>query len=188
LRRSVGHGMDSGHQDTADIALTAAGGTPVRFGDFRGDPLVVVLVRYFGCLPCQSYLRDLDLQFDRFGPRARVTAVGGSTDRQAQWLRENKGVNMPLVLDPDQQIRSLVKLGNLTPVQIAKKDGWANYARAMGNGFRPQIPTKHAQSAPGIAIFDSSFATLWVHRGEMMGDYPPIDELVDIVSSLPSTN
>jgi peroxiredoxin len=181
--------MDSGHHpNPADIALTVAGGSPVKFGDFKADPLIVVLVRYFGCLPCQNYLRDLDVQLDRFDAGARVVAVGGSTDRQAQWLQENKGVTMPLVIDPDQQIRSLVDLGNLTPLQLAKTGGWANYARAMGNGFRPQIPTKHAQSAPGIAIFDSNFETLWVHRGEMMGDYPPIDELVDIVSSLPATN
>ena len=48
----------------------------------------------------------------------------------------------------------------------------------MQRGFRPQIPTADALKAPGIVIFDRDFEILWVHRGETLGDYPPIDDLV----------
>ena len=108
-----------------------------------------------------------------------MIAVGGSTDHQARWLRDTKGVGMPLLLDRDQRVRSLVGLGDLTTRQLTRAGGWANYARAIGSGFRPQMPTEHARSAPGIAVFDSALEPLWVHRGEMMGDYPPIDELIE---------
>ena len=166
-------------QDNAEIALVDPDGNPVAFGEFVAEPLVVILVRYFGCLPCQNYVRDVDRTLDRFPSGARVIAVGGSTDHQARWLRDTKGVGMPLLLDRDQRVRSLVGLGDLTTRQLTRAGGWANYARAIGSGFRPQMPTEHARSAPGIAVFDSALEPLWVHRGEMMGDYPPIDELIE---------
>ena len=167
------------HQNVFEIVVRDPDGRSVALGDYAADPLVVILVRYFGCLPCQNYVRDVDRSLDRFASDTRVIAVGGSTDRQARWLRDTKGVGMPLLLDPDQRVRALVGLGDLTARQLSKAGGWANYARAIGSGFRPQVPTEHARSAPGIAVFDRNFDALWVHRGQMMGDYPPIDELIE---------
>lgn len=166
----------------AEIVLTDPDGREAVLGDFAADPLVVILVRYFGCLPCQNFVRDVDLALDRFPALARVVAIGGSTDAQARWLRDTKGVGIPLLLDPEQRVRELVGLGNLSPRQLANGRGWVNYARAIGNGFRPQMPSEHARSAPGIAVFDPTFAVSWVHRGEMLGDYPTVDELIEHVS------
>jgi peroxiredoxin len=175
--------MDSMKTDArAAIVLTDPDGRQAALGDFAADPLVVILVRYFGCLPCQNFVRNVDLAIDRFPASARVIAVGGSTDAQARWLRETKGVGMPLLLDPEQRVRSLVGVGDLSPRQLASSRGWVNYAKAIGNGFRPQMPSEHARSAPGIAVFDPSFSVSWVHRGEMLGDYPTIDQLIEHVS------
>jgi hypothetical protein len=38
--------------------------------------------------------------------------------------------------------------------------------------------------APGIVMFDSDFNVTWVHHGEMLGDYPSIDDVVEQVESL----
>ncbi len=176
--------MDSIEIETpAAFVLADPDGGQVVLDDFAADPLVVILVRYFGCLPCQNFVRDVDLAMDRFPASARIIAVGGSTDAQARWLRETKGVGMPLLLDPEQRVRSLVGLGDLSTRQLARSRGWVDYARAIGNGFRPQMPSEHARSAPGIAVFDPSFSVSWVHRGEMLGDYPTIDELIEHVSA-----
>jgi len=56
---------------------TDPNGNPTTLGDFGADPLVVILVRYFGCLPCQEFVRDLDGSLDRFPEGTRVIAVGG---------------------------------------------------------------------------------------------------------------
>jgi hypothetical protein len=38
--------------------------------------------------------------------------------------------------------------------------------------------------APGIVIFDRDFSIEWIHRGEMLGDYPPLDDLLGRLRSL----
>ena len=52
------------------LELVTPDGAPVRLDDFAGPTLVVQFVRYFGCLPCQVYLRQLD------GRAAELAAVG----------------------------------------------------------------------------------------------------------------
>lgn len=164
--------------DISGIALTDPEGNETTLGSFAAEPLAVVLVRYFGCLPCQHFLLDVDRTIEDFPIRSQVIAVGGSSIRQAQWLRDVKGVMIPLLLDPGQEVRSIAGVGQLTARQLAKGDGWMNYARAMRNGFRPQVPTADALQAPGIVILGSDLSVAWVHEGEMMGDYPTVLDLM----------
>ncbi len=165
----------------SDIALTDPDGNPATLGEFGADPLVVLLVRYFGCLPCQEFVRDLDGEIDRFPVGTRVIAVGGSADHQARWLRDTKGVEMPLLLDPDQEVRAVAGVGDLSARQMSSLGGASNYVKSLVRGFRPQVPTVDATKAPGIVVFDSEFNVTWVHHGEMLGDYPSVDDLIDKV-------
>ena len=167
----------------AAIALTDPDGNPTTLGEFSASPLVVVLVRYFGCLPCQEFVRDLDGELDRFPSGTRVIAVGGSADHQARWLKDTKGVEMPLLLDPDQEVRAVAGVGDLSARQMSSLGGASNYVKSLVRGFRPQVPTADATKAPGIVIFDSDFNVTWVHHGEMLGDYPTIESLIDRVRS-----
>ena len=173
---------------TAAIGLTDPDGKATALGEFSADPLVVVLVRYFGCLPCQEFVRDLDSKQDRFPAGSRVIAVGGSADYQARWLRDTKGVEMPLLLDPAQEVRAIAGVGDLTARQMAHFGGASNYVKSLVHGFRPQVPTADATKAPGIVIFDADFSVRWVHRGEMLGDYPPVDDLIQRIGSLAPPN
>ncbi|MEA2009655.1 MAG: hypothetical protein U9N78_03020, partial [Actinomycetota bacterium] len=137
-----------------------------------------------GCLPCQEFVRDLDGELDRFPVETRVIAVGGSADHQARWLRDTKGVNMPLLLDPNQEVRAVAGVGDLSAIQMSSLGGATNYVKSLVRGFRPQVPTADATKAPGIVVFDSEFNVVWVHHGERLGDYPPIDDLVERIGSL----
>ncbi len=172
----------------ASISLTDPNGNPTTLGEFGADPLAVILVRYFGCLPCQEFVRDLDDERDRFPAESRVIAVGGSSDHQARWLRDTKGVQMPLLLDPEQEVRAVAGVGDLTARQMSSFGGASNYVKSLVRGFRPQVPTADATKAPGIVIFDSEFNVMWVHHGEMLGDYPPIEDLIERVESLATPN
>lgn len=168
---------------TAEIGLTDPDGNATTLGEFGAEPLVVILVRYFGCLPCQEFVRDLDGELDRFPPGTRVIAVGGSADHQARWLRNTKGVAIPLLLDPDQEVRPVAGVGDLSARQMSSLSGASNYVKSLVRGFRPQVPTADATKAPGIVVFDSDFNVSWVYRGEMLGDYPPVDDLIERINS-----
>lgn len=167
----------------ADIELIDPDGNPTTLGAFSADPLVVILVRYFGCLPCQEFVRNLDGELDRFPTGTRVIAVGGSADHQARWLRDTKGVDMPLLLDSDQAVRAVAGVGDLSVRQMSSLGGASNYVKSLVRGFRPQVPTADATKAPGIIVFDSEFNAMWVHHGEMLGDYPTVEALIDRVKS-----
>jgi len=168
----------------AAIPLIDPDGVPTSLGAFSGDPLAVILVRYFGCLPCQDYVRRVDRSLARFPEGSRVIAIGGSADYQARWLRDTKSVGMPLLLDRKQQVRAVAGVGDLTTRQMSSIGGASNYVKSLFHGFRPQAPTADAKRAPGIVVFGAGFDMKWVHRGEMLGDYPPVEALIDRVSSV----
>lgn len=173
--------------EIAAIDLADPDGSPVTLGDHAADPLVVILVRYFGCLPCQQFLTDVDGSIGAFPEGSDVIAVGGSSAHQARWLRDKKDVRIPLLLDPDQRVRAVAGLGELTAQQLSSARGWRSYGRALRSGFRPQIPTTDALKAPGIIMFDAGFSTSWIYAGERMGDYPPVAELIERVGDSASS-
>ena len=168
----------------AEITLADPDGNAVVLGDYRANPLVVILVRYFGCLPCQDYLGQLSESGRWLPADADVVAVGGSAAYQARWLRDNKGVSIPLLLDSGERVRSIAAVGNLSARQMTSWQGATNYLKALRHGYLPQVPTGDALKAPGIIVFDREFDPLWVHRGETLGDYRTVDELAATVGAL----
>lgn len=137
--------------------------------------LVVQLVRYFGCLPCQEWLTDLDAASERLaGHDVGVTAIGGSADYQAQWLRDERGVRMPLLLDPDQRFRDAVGADQPLGIRLLNPRGAAAYARSLRHGFRPQKITRDTVQAPGVVILDRFGNVCWQHVGTRIGDYPDL--------------
>jgi peroxiredoxin len=161
----------------AQTPLLTPDGEPVTLAAFRGTPLVVQFVRYFGCLPCQAYLRALDERTDELAAAGvRPIAVGGSADYQARWLRDT-GVRMPLLLDPDQRLRDAVGFGSLSGRQLMAPRGLRTYAAAVLSGIRPQRITGDVRRSPGIAILDTSIEVRWTYEGTALGDYPSLDEV-----------
>ena len=160
------------------ITLADPDGNAVPFASLQADPLIVVLVRYFGCLPCQSFVKDVSEAAHRLPAGAKVIAVGGSADYQAKWLRDEQGVGIPLLLDPDQQVRDLVAMGNLGFRNFLKGKGAKNYLDAMRGGLRPQKITKDTVRSPGVAVLGPDFTPRWTHEGTFLGDYPTVDELL----------
>jgi hypothetical protein len=73
---------------TGDLPLVHPDGRPARLGQFTTEGLLVVqLVQYFGCLPCQDWLIGLDRSTGALADLgASALAVGGSADYQARWL------------------------------------------------------------------------------------------------------
>lgn len=117
---------------------------------FTSPILVVQLVRYFGCLPCQEWLIDLDRHA---GPLAELgaaaIAVGGSADYQARWLQQKRHVCMPLLLDPHHQLRDAVGFGTLG-ARLLDPRGLSSYIHTLSSGLRPQRVTRDTVQAPGV--------------------------------------
>ena len=163
----------------ADLAVLTPEGDPVAVSSLvTGRLLVVQLVRYFGCLPCQDWL----MQLDRLAPSlsahgVSVAAVGGSADYQARWLRDEQGVRVPLFLDPDHEFRTAVGHDRRLGLKLLDPRGAAAYTRSLKGGLRPQRITRDTVQAPGVVILDRHHHVCWQYLGHRIGDYPPIEEL-----------
>lgn len=169
-----------------DLELRTPEGHPARLGDVLNQPLTIVqLVRYFGCLPCQEWAVQLDSHRVELAARGVGTLiVGGSADYQAVFLREEKGVGSPMLLDPDAVFRNAVGAGKNLGVRMLSPKGAASYVRAVRSGFGLQKPTQDAFRSPGVVVLDQAGAVVWSHIGERLGDYPAIDELTAAVARL----
>ena len=160
-----------------DLALLTPEGESTTLSALLDHRLTVVqLVRYFGCLPCQEWLTALDDAASRLAEHdIAVAAIGGSADYQAQWLRDERGVTMPLLLDPSQGFRDAVGAAKPLGVRMLNPKGAAAYARSMRNGFHPQKITRDTVRSPGVVILDRYGNVCWQHVGTRIGDYPDVD-------------
>ena len=172
--------------DPAETMLVDTDGIAVRFGDLKANPLVVVLVRFFGSPTCQSFVSDVSdaVASRRFPRSARVVAIGGSSHEQARAFRYDHGVNVPFLVDPEQAIRTLARVGDLGRGLFSFR-GAQNHAAAKRDGMSPAKPTppRDARRSPGVAFFGPEMDLRWVHEGEFVGDYPTIDQLVGQVAA-----
>jgi hypothetical protein len=62
--------------------------------------------------------------------------------------------------------------------------GIRSYLSAVAAGVRPTRPTADVMRSPGIVILDADLALRWVHEGTALGDYPPLDTVIDQAAGL----
>ncbi len=185
-RRSAAAGSYTAFPVPADLTVITPEGEPVSVDSLVTRRLLVVqLVRYFGCLPCQDWL----MQLDQLAPSlvdhgVSVAAIGGSADYQARWLRDEQGVRVPLFLDPDHQFRNAVGLDKRLGLKLLDPRGALAYTRSMKRGLRPQRITRDTVQAPGVIVLDRHHNVCWIYHGHRIGDYPPIQELEQTVLRL----
>jgi AhpC/TSA family len=164
----------------ADISVQTASGEPVRLGALVDRPTILVIPRYYGCLPCRDYLRRLSERLDEVEARgAAALAVSAGADHQARWLTEEQGVRFPLLVDPHRRVHSALELPRRWWVGLNPR-GWWNYAGALARGSR-QGRIIEPNQLPGLALLDEGARAVWVHRGRALGDYPAIERVLSML-------
>lgn len=168
----------------APVELESADGRPVRLADYVGDgPLLVVALRYYGCLPCLEFVRSVGAAYDEFqATGASALAVGTAAGYQAQHLMD-EGLGFPAVVDPESNLYRTLALPRMRWWEIVKPDGLRNYWRAFRRGGRRGRITGDTLQLPGVAVLDSDGVLRWVHRGRSIGDYPSLDETLREVTA-----
>lgn len=167
----------------AEITTHTVDGAVVRLGDLVDRPTIVVIPRYYGCLPCRDYLRQVSERYDEVqeaGGAALGVSVGANY--QARWLMEKRGIRFPLLVDPDRHLYDAIDLPRRWWVNLNPR-GWWNYARALARGNRQGMIIAPNQ-LPGLVLVDSDAHEVWVHRGRALGDYPKLDRVLAKLNEL----
>lgn len=170
-------------RNLAEIEVRAPDGEPVRIGEIVDRPTILIIPRYYGCLPCRDYLRQAADRYDEVeaaGARAIGLSVGA--DFQAAWLIEHYGISFPLLVDPQRMVHEAIELDRKVSVALNPR-GWAKYASATSRGNR-QGKIVDPFQLPGLVLLDADARPLRVHRGKALGDYPPLDQALAELSEL----
>jgi hypothetical protein len=165
------------------IGVRTFDGERVALGTLVDRPTILVIPRYYGCLPCRDYLRRLSERLDEVtgaGDAALGVSVGAA--HQARWLIEEQGVRFPLLVDPDRRIYEALELPRRWWVSLNPR-GWLTYARALLRGNRKGRIIEPNQ-LPGLAVLDADANAVWVHRGRALGDYPKLERVLAELQAL----
>lgn len=159
------------------VTLTDVDDHEVRLSDLLDRPIVVALVRYYGCLPCKAFLWELnDVRAGLEQAGLRVVGVGGAADYQARQLLE-RGIDFPLLLDPGLQLYEALDVRRIRWWKLLSPITWRKYLRAARRARQGRI-TGHPLQAPGLAIVDTDRTIRFLHRGDTLGDYPAMSQIL----------
>lgn len=159
------------------ITLSDTDGKHVELTTRLTAPAIIPLVRYYGCMPCQAYLRELEAVRPRLESWGFVLfGVGGAADYQARHLMAS-GVGFPLLLDPHHRLYEALNIHHIPWWKLLSPVTWWKYLRSARRARQGRI-TDHPLQAPGLVILGADGTIRYLHRGETLGDYPPIPELI----------
>jgi len=91
------------------------------------------------------------------------------------------GITFPCLLDPERNLYRALDLGRIRLGAWLRADTYRNYLRAMRHARQGLMSPSGVLQTPGVIVVEPSGCLAYVHRGETLGDYPQID---DVIASL----
>lgn len=122
-------------------------------------------------------MREARSEIEALG--ADVLAVGRRADYQARALIDEHDDGFELLLDPEGRLSDRLDMGGFAWWRWLMPSTWWKYVRwsTSARQGRPFLSTVNAQ--PGVVIVDPDGRVVWAHRGVVVGDYPPVAEVLD---------
>lgn len=106
----------------------------------------------------------------------------------ADWQAERLGRELGLVclLDPDRRLYRALGIRRVRPWEWLTWRMWRRYLRAFVDRYlrrrhrraRQGRITGDPTQLPGVLVLDPAGRVVYLHRGEALGDYPPVGEVV----------
>lgn len=132
----------------AGITVQDADGADVRLGALIARPTIIVVPRYYGCLPCRDYLQQVSDHLDEVeaaGAAALGISVGAA--HQARWLMEEQGIRFPLLVDRERRFYDAIDLPQRwwcrsQPPRLDQLRAGARARQPPGQDRRPQSATR----------------------------------------------
>ncbi len=159
---------------TADLTVLTPEGDPVRLGDLWVErPLLLVLLRHFGCMFCKEQvarLREVLPEVRALG--VDVAAIGNGTPFMAQAFVEDTGLDVPVFTNPERNVYTA--LGAVRPpwTFIFNPRLYVNSLRVLLRGFRQGPLQGDRGQLGGVFVILPGGRMPFAHRSQVAGDIP----------------
>ena len=156
---------------------------------WRGGPLVLTFLRYFGCPFCQAQVAQLrhdQLRFDHAG--AHVALIGQGSPEQARAFSGRRLVPFPLLLDPHGLAFRAYGLTRASLRQIfAPSVGVSFLARQLDPQTRQRgLQGGRFMQMPGTFVIDGDGIVRFTHRSRTIAEAPSNETLLRVIREFDS--
>ncbi|MDZ7728736.1 MAG: peroxiredoxin-like family protein [Dehalococcoidia bacterium] len=163
----------------ANLEILDGNAASTRMGDLWAEqPVVLVLIRHFGCLFCKEQVAELSKVTDRIhAAGGELVIVGNGGPEHVQWFVEDFGVQTPVYTDPEAQAYRAVgaKRGLLTamnPGSIRAALG------ARRKGYKQTQTMGDAWQQGGVFIILPDGSMPFRYVSDYAGDHPDPERVV----------
>jgi peroxiredoxin len=166
--------METLNRSTADLEILTPDGEPVRLGSLWVErPVVLVLIRHFGCMFCKQHIaRIRDVLADVRALGAEVAVIGNGTPFMAQAFVEDYAFAVPVFTNPERDVYRALGAKRPSPAFIFRPPFWINSVRAFRAGFRQGPLQGDRAQLGGVFIVLPGGAMPFAHRSVVAGDIP----------------
>jgi hypothetical protein len=126
-------------------------------------------------------LREARAELDDLG--ADVLAVGRGTDHQVRHISRTTDPGFDLLLDPDAHVTDALEMRGFAGWKWLLPTTWWSYGRWFGKARQGRPAPGTITGQPGVVIVDADARVVWAHRGAVVGDYPPMHEVLGALRS-----
>lgn len=164
----------------AALPVLTPDGAEVRLGEaWATKPVVLALMRHFGCIFCKDHVARLKPIIPRIHQAgAELVIVGNGLPQFAKFFAEDYGIDTPLFTDPTLRVYEALE---------AHRPGWlaAVHPLVMLRAFRAMLRGRMQGRTQGdVAQLGGVFIILpdgsmpYAYRSRLAGDLPANDEVL----------
>jgi peroxiredoxin len=123
-----------------DVTVADQSGAPVRVGELRDRPLLLVWFRGSWCPYCRRQLADLAAEWRHYSPSEfRLLAISADPPEPLARLKQSLGIDFPLLSDPELKLVNHCPLAHC--VAITDGRGVVRWAVISGN-WEKDLPAR----------------------------------------------
>ena len=113
-----------------------------------------------------------------------VVGIAPASAEQADHLMRGS-IPYRLFVDPDQLVSARIGMGKQSLSHfVFSLPAWWRYIKAFFSGHWQRRITGHISNVPGVCVVDADGEIAYAYRGTGLGDYPPVETVLDELDRL----
>lgn len=177
--------LDNIEQTAGDLRVLRPDGTSVRFATTWSDrPVVLALVRHFGCIFCKEQVSALrTIVDDIHAAGAELVIVGSGSPQMAGFFAEDYAITTPVLTDPGRGVYRALEARRPPHLAFLDPRVFVQGLRSLLHGHRQQVDSAGERGDQtqlgGVFIVRPGGDVAWAHRSAFAGDHPTNDAILD---------